>query len=126
MSTPTQVLGQFWDELREKSRVRVEHPDWPADLGAAASELVATLWTPRPPGFRCATLDLVLPVRTTRGFVQCASASAAARRQSRLFERSKSTVRDNLRHVSVSTTSTYLHGDDEKQAQQIRKAFEGK
>ncbi len=24
MSTPTQVLGQFWDELRETSRVRVE------------------------------------------------------------------------------------------------------
>lgn len=34
------------------------------------------------------------------------------------------TVRDNLRHASVSTTSIYLHGDDEKRAQQIRKAFE--
>ncbi|OUL91749.1 DNA-binding protein, partial [Paraburkholderia hospita] len=31
--------------LREKSRVRIEHPDLPADLGAAAGELVATLWT---------------------------------------------------------------------------------
>ncbi|MFL9937311.1 DNA-binding protein [Paraburkholderia sp. RL18-103-BIB-C] len=45
MSTPTQVLGEFWTELREKSRVRIEHPDLPADLGAAAGELVATLWT---------------------------------------------------------------------------------
>ncbi len=36
------------------------------------------------------------------------------------------TVRDNLRHASVSTTSIYLHGDDEKRAQQIRKAFGGK
>jgi site-specific recombinase XerD len=36
------------------------------------------------------------------------------------------TVRDNLRHASVSTTSVYLHGDDVKRAQQIRKAFEGK
>jgi uncharacterized protein YhaN len=45
MGTPTQVLGEFWAELREKSRVRIEHPDLPADLGAAAGELVATLWT---------------------------------------------------------------------------------
>ncbi|SDR55338.1 replication region DNA-binding N-term [Paraburkholderia fungorum] len=45
MGTPTQVLGEFWTELREKSRVRIEHPDLPADLGAAAGELVATLWT---------------------------------------------------------------------------------
>ncbi|MGF6301084.1 uncharacterized small protein (DUF1192 family) [Paraburkholderia sp. WC7.3d] len=45
MGTPTQVLGEFWTELREKSRVRIERPDLPADLQAAAGELVATLWT---------------------------------------------------------------------------------
>ncbi|WGS55158.1 DNA-binding protein (plasmid) [Paraburkholderia sp. D15] len=44
MGTPTAVLGEFWAELREKSRVRIDHPDLPADLGAAAGELVATLW----------------------------------------------------------------------------------
>ncbi|WP_144138127.1 DNA-binding protein [Paraburkholderia sp. BCC1884] len=44
MSTPTQVLGEFWVELREKSRVRIEHPDLPAELQAAAGELVAALW----------------------------------------------------------------------------------
>ncbi|MFT4511121.1 DNA-binding protein [Caballeronia sp. 15711] len=45
MSTPTQVLGEFWAELRQKSRVRFDHPDLPTDLQAAAGELVATLWT---------------------------------------------------------------------------------
>ncbi|GJH36325.1 DNA-binding protein [Paraburkholderia hospita] len=45
MGTPAAVLGEFWAELREKSRVRIEHPDLPEDLGAAAGELVATLWT---------------------------------------------------------------------------------
>ncbi|BCZ85652.1 hypothetical protein PTKU64_93270 (plasmid) [Paraburkholderia terrae] len=45
MGTPAAVLGEFWTELREKSRVRIAHPDLPADLGAAAGELVATLWT---------------------------------------------------------------------------------
>lgn len=45
MGTPAAVLGEFWAELRDKSRVRIEHPDLPADLGAAAGELVAVLWT---------------------------------------------------------------------------------
>jgi len=36
------------------------------------------------------------------------------------------TVRENLRHASVSTTSIYLHADDDKRAQQLRKAFGGK
>ena len=44
MSTPTAVLGEFWAELREKSRVRIEHPELPADLQATAGELVAALW----------------------------------------------------------------------------------
>ncbi|MGF6985224.1 site-specific recombinase XerD [Paraburkholderia atlantica] len=33
------------------------------------------------------------------------------------------TVRDNLRHASVSTTSIYLHGDDIRRARQIAGAF---
>ena len=45
MGTPAAVLGEFWAELREKSRLRIEHPDLPADLGTAAGELVAILWT---------------------------------------------------------------------------------
>jgi len=33
------------------------------------------------------------------------------------------TVRDNLRHASVSTTSVYLHTDEEKRARQLGTAF---
>jgi len=33
------------------------------------------------------------------------------------------TVRDNLRHSSISTTSAYLHGDDAKRSKQISDAF---
>jgi hypothetical protein len=29
MSTPASVLSEFWAELREKCRVRIEHPDLP-------------------------------------------------------------------------------------------------
>ncbi len=33
------------------------------------------------------------------------------------------TVRDNLRHASLSTTSIYLHGDDVKRARPLGDAF---
>jgi site-specific recombinase XerD len=33
------------------------------------------------------------------------------------------TVRDNLRHASISTTLIYLQGDEVKRAQQIAEAF---
>jgi site-specific recombinase XerD len=33
------------------------------------------------------------------------------------------TVRDNLRHASIATTSIYPHSDDVKRARQIREAF---
>lgn len=36
------------------------------------------------------------------------------------------TVRDNLRHASIATTSIYLHSDEVKRAQQLRLAFSGK
>src|SRR6202049_4629736 len=45
MGTPTDVLAEFWSALREKSRVRIEHPDLPAELQSATGELAAALWT---------------------------------------------------------------------------------
>lgn len=45
MSAPAVALAKFWSDLREKSRVRIEHPDLPEDLKNAAGDLVATLWT---------------------------------------------------------------------------------
>ncbi len=44
MSTPVAVLAAFWAELREKSRVRIEHADLPAELREVAGEMVAALW----------------------------------------------------------------------------------
>ena len=34
------------------------------------------------------------------------------------------TVRDNLRHASLSTTSIYLHADDAERARQLGAAFD--
>lgn len=44
MSAPAEALARFWEELREKSRVRIEHPDLPDSLKTATGELVGRLW----------------------------------------------------------------------------------
>jgi chromosome segregation ATPase len=44
MSAPAEALGKFWENLREKSRVRIEHPDLPHEIKTSAGELAATLW----------------------------------------------------------------------------------
>lgn len=45
MSAPAEALAKFWEDLREKSRVRIEHPDLPDAVKIAAGDLVASLWT---------------------------------------------------------------------------------
>jgi hypothetical protein len=44
MSAPAEALAKFWDTLREKSRVRIAHPDLPDELKTGAGELAAALW----------------------------------------------------------------------------------
>lgn len=44
MSAPAEALATFWENLREKSRVRIEHPDIPEVLQDAAGEITAKLW----------------------------------------------------------------------------------
>lgn len=44
MSAPAEALSRFWDEVRDKSRIRVERADLPEEIKAAAGELVAKLW----------------------------------------------------------------------------------
>jgi hypothetical protein len=43
MSTPAQVLSD-WDELRDRTRVRIDQPELPEDLREAAGDLVLQLW----------------------------------------------------------------------------------
>lgn len=45
MSAPAEALRTFWEDLREKSRVRIEQPDLPDDVKTAAGELVSQLWS---------------------------------------------------------------------------------
>jgi chromosome segregation ATPase len=44
MSTPAEALAKFWDELRTKARVEIDHADLPAEIKAVAAEAIAGLW----------------------------------------------------------------------------------
>lgn len=44
MSTPADALAKFWEDLRSKARVEIDHPDLPAEIKTAAAEAIAALW----------------------------------------------------------------------------------
>lgn len=63
-----------------------------------------------------ATVDKLL--RASPHWVRHSHASHSLARGAEL-----TSVRDNLRHASLSATSIYLHGDEVKRATQMREAF---
>lgn len=44
MSAPADALVKFWDELRSKARVEIDHPDLPAELRDTAASAIAGIW----------------------------------------------------------------------------------
>lgn len=44
MSTPAEALAKFWDDLRSKARVEIEHPDLPTEVKTTAANAVAEIW----------------------------------------------------------------------------------
>lgn len=44
MSTPADVLNRFWQDLRERTRVKIDHPDLPDVVKQVAAEAVLSIW----------------------------------------------------------------------------------
>ncbi len=44
MSAPAEALTKFWDELRSKARVEIDHPDLPPALVTTAAEAIGEIW----------------------------------------------------------------------------------
>ena len=44
MSAPAEALAKFWDDLRSKARVQIDHPNLPDALKVAAADAVQTIW----------------------------------------------------------------------------------
>lgn len=44
MSTPAEALARFWEELRGKARIEIDHPGLPEPIKAVAAEAIAAVW----------------------------------------------------------------------------------
>lgn len=44
MGTPAEALAKFWEDLRSKARIELDHPDLPPSVKALAAEAIAGLW----------------------------------------------------------------------------------
>jgi chromosome segregation ATPase len=81
MNVPTEELGKFWDELRRKARVEIEHPDLPETIKAAAAEAIAAIWYQASEAARgelaAARLDVVEAVEQSRSAIAAAERTAA-------------------------------------------------
>lgn len=87
MSAPAEALAKFWEDLREKSRVRIEHPDLPDTLKSVAGELVATLWTKAQTGAQDGLAAFRAEAQTTVQEAKNAQASAETERAAALLDR---------------------------------------
>lgn len=45
MSVPTEALRRFWNDLRERARVDLQHADLPEDLKQSAGKLIGEIWS---------------------------------------------------------------------------------
>jgi Plasmid replication region DNA-binding N-term len=96
MGTPTEVLAEFWATLREKSRVRIERPDLPPEVQAAAGDLAAALWDRSTAAADAALADLRLELLAEKAVARAEVTSAretTARAEVALDERSTMLVR---------------------------------
>lgn len=81
MSAPAEALNKFWADLREKSRVRIEHPDLPDSLKTAAGELTATLWS----SAQAAAAESLTALRSEAQAIVTESKAAVEAAQARLI-----------------------------------------
>ncbi len=44
MSAPADALAKFWEELRAKARIEIDHPDLPVELRDTAAAAIAGIW----------------------------------------------------------------------------------
>ena len=82
MSAPAEALAKFWEDLREKSRVRIEHPDLPDVLKTAAGDLVSILWVQAQKSaqeglaaFRSEALAAIQEAQTAKSLAESSSAN---------------------------------------------------
>lgn len=99
MNVPTEEVAKFWDDLRHKARVDIEHPDLPDGVKATAAEAIAALWRQATDVARAelagARLELQAEAEGARGAQAAAEVAARAVREELEQQRAALVQRDD-------------------------------
>jgi len=101
MNAPAQALATFWEQLREKSRIRIEHPDLPEELKTAAGELTAALWS------------------KAQHIAQASLSSFQAEAQATVVESKAATASAEARAAQVANDLNVAQDDARQKAEQV-------
>jgi hypothetical protein len=114
MSAPADALTKFWDEMRSKARIEIDHPDLPGEIKEAAASAIAAVW-------RQASAAAREELRGARdeAAVQVSDAQAAAddaRRQLDDLRRANEALSAQIDAGKTAVTAAQLELEQERRA----------
>lgn len=111
MSAPTQALNDFWNQLRDRSRVTIEHAGLPDDLRTVAGEMVAAIWKSAQTMSTDALASLRAEAAATADAAEAKAAQAETARTYALAERDDArrhleTAHETIEHLRQSLAAS--------------------
>ena len=111
MSAPADALAKFWEELRAKARIEIDHPDLPEGLKVAAADAIAEIWRQASAAARAELAEVRIEARAdvTRAETDLAS----CRRATEEAEAQVEGLRQEIRRLEelVRATGTELEAE---------------
>ena len=114
MSTPADALSKFWDELRSKARVEIDHPGLPDAVKAAAAEAIAGIWRQASDAARKELAAVRIELQAEGERVQ--SEAAAARQDAAATRTEMQRLQDELVAAHTVNQAQHLELEAERRA----------
>jgi uncharacterized coiled-coil DUF342 family protein len=114
MSAPAEALAKFWEELRAKARIEIDHPDLPEGLKVAAADAIAEIWRQASAAARAELAEVRIEARAevTRAETDLASCRRASEESAAQAE----ALRQEIRRLEELARSTSTELEAERRA----------
>lgn len=114
MSAPADALAKFWEELRAKARIEIDHPDLPEGLKMAAADAIAEIWRQASAAARAELAEVRIEARAdvTRAETDLASYRRASEEAATQAE----ALRQEIRRLEELGRSTSTELEAERRA----------
>ena len=116
MSAPADALAKFWEELRAKARIEIDHPDLPEGLKVAAADAIAEIWRQASEAARAELAEVRIEARAD--FTRAETDLASCRRANEESAAEVETLRQEVRRLEelARSTSTELEAERREHA----------